>query len=260
MGVGPTMWCPREAGPARTPGGSACHERTTNPTTLPDAGPAAESPAAGPARHVGVLCRTMVRVTTPDGEPEGAAAAGGAGTPVPVRRRSSRRAWGVVVPSLLAVGLVVTLGVLTVQVTHPRYDAITAADAVVVLGEPDDQALALARQLLDRGVSTQLLLLVPWGAPPLCSRPPAGVTVTCVVPDPRTTRGDARAIASVAAAHGWHSVAVVTWDTHVTRSRRLVEACFPGRVAMTGYRLDGGLGDVVHQVGGYVQALASSGC
>lgn len=258
MGVGPTMWCPREAGPAKTPGRFACDERTTNPTTLPDAGPAAESPSAGPARHTDVRCRTMVRVTTTDGEPEGAPAARGAGTPVPVRRR--RRTWVVAVASLLAVGLVATLGVLTVQVTHPRYDAITAADAVVVLGEPDDQALALARQLLDRGVSTQLLLLVPWGSPTLCGQPPAGVTVTCVVPDPKTTRGDARAIASVAAAHGWHSVAVVTWDTHVTRSRLLVEACFPGRVAMTGYRLDGGLGDVVHQVGGYVQALASPGC
>lgn len=260
MGVGPTMWCPRGAAPAKTPGRFACDERTTNPATLPDAGPAAESPAAGPASHAGARCRTMVRVTTPDDEPEGAAAACGAGTPVPVRPRRARRAWVVAVASLLAVGLVATLGVLTVRVTHPRYDAITTADAVVVLGEPDDQALALARELLDRGVSTQLLLLIPWGAPTLCDQPPAGVTVTCVVPDPKTTRGDARAIASVAAEHGWHSVAVVTWDTHVTRSRLLVEACFPGRVAMTGYRLDGGLGDVVHQVGGYVQALVSSGC
>jgi len=210
--------------------------------------------------RAGASCRTMVRVTTTDGEPEGAAAAPGPTTPVPGPRRRPRRAWVLAVASLLVVGLVATFGVLTVQVTHPRYDTITTADAVVVLGEPDDQALALARQLLDRGVSTQLLLLVPWGSPTLCGQPPTGVTVTCVVPDPKTTRGDARAIASVAAAHGWHSVAVVTWDTHVTRSRLLVEACFPGRVAMTGYRLDGGLGDVVHQVGGYVQALASSGC
>ena len=161
---------------------------------------------------------------------------------------------------LLVVILAGTLGVLTLQVARPRYDTIGTADAVVVLGEPDDEALALARQLLDRGVSTQLLLLIPWGAPTVCDEPPAGVTVTCVVPDPKTTRGDARAIAAAAARHGWRSIAVVTWDTHVTRSRRLVEACFPGSVAITGYPLDGGLGELAHQVGGYVEALASSGC
>lgn len=190
--------------------------------------------------------------------------AGGHPEPVTPPRRAGRRVrWtlaAVAVVVLLAIG---AAGVLAWQVEHPRYDAVSRADAVVVLGEPDAPALALAQRMLDQGISDQLLLLTPFGEPPQCGEPPAGVTVTCVVPDPLTTQGDARAIREVADEHGWDSLVVVTWDTHVTRSRVLIRACWSGTLMVTGYPLHRGgwnASELVHQVGGLVKAHLSSGC
>ncbi len=174
-----------------------------------------------------------------------------------------RRRLVVVLAAGLVVVLVAVFGVLTVKVEHPRYDALGPADAVVVLGQPDSQALDLAQSLVDQGISSKLVLLSPWGEPPQCADPPAGVTVTCVVPDPKTTQGDARAIRDLAEQNGWHSLVVVTWATHVTRSRRLIEACYSGTLMMTGYSLGpdgGGLEELAHQVGGYAKSLLTPGC
>ena len=165
--------------------------------------------------------------------------------------------------AVVVVCLVGATAVLTLQVTHPRYDEVGPADAVVVLGEPDALSLRLAQRLLDEGVSDQLVLLRALSNPPQCASPPPGVTVTCLVPDPTTTQGDARAIGRLAAQKGWDRLVVVTWTTHVTRSRTLIEACYPGTLMMTGYVLDMGdrrLAELAHQVGGYAKALVSRGC
>lgn len=202
----------------------------------------------------------MVGVTSTPAEPPGRAPGTGRGALLGRRRLVVGVAAAL---ALLLVAVLAALAVLAVQVEHPRYDAIRPADAVVVLGEPDRPALELAERLLDDGVSDRLVLLAPWGDPPECGDPPAGVTVTCLVPDPRTTQGDARAIRDIAAENGWTSLVVVTWATHVSRSRVLIEACFPGTVMMTGYPLgpDGaGVGELVHQVGGYAKALLTPGC
>ncbi len=202
----------------------------------------------------------MVGVTSTPADPHGLA--GGPGRRALVGRR--RLVLGVAAAlALLVVAVLAVLAVLAVQVAHPRYDEVRPADAVVVLGQPDAQALELAQDLLDGGVSDQLVLLTPWGEPQLCGDPPAGVTVTCLVPDPRTTQGDARAIRDIAATNGWTSLVVVTWAAHVSRSRSLIEACFPGTVMMTGYPLGpGGAGpaELAHQVGGYAKALLTPGC
>lgn len=183
---------------------------------------------------------------------------------LPTRRRPSRRARVVLAATaVVVVCAVVVSGVLAWQVEHPRYDEVSEADAVVVLGEPDEPALRLAQRLLDQGVSDQLVLLTPFGDPPQCGDPPAGVTVTCTVPDPLTTQGDARAIGQLAKENGWDRLVVVTWDTHVTRSRRLIEACYSGTLMMTGYRLHAGsweASELAHQVGGLVKASLTPGC
>src|SRR5262249_38139606 len=55
-------------------------------------------------------------------------------------------------------------------------------------------------------------------------------TVYCPHPHPFSTRGEARAVAQLAAAHGWRSLVVVTSRYHVTRARMLFDRCFPGQI------------------------------
>jgi uncharacterized SAM-binding protein YcdF (DUF218 family) len=58
--------------------------------------------------------------------------------------------------------------------------------------------------------------------------------VLCFRPDPYSTRGEARAVARMAAARGWRSVLVVTSTYHVTRARLLFDRCVGARVSVTG--------------------------
>jgi uncharacterized SAM-binding protein YcdF (DUF218 family) len=58
--------------------------------------------------------------------------------------------------------------------------------------------------------------------------------VLCFRPDPYSTRGEARAVARMAAVRGWRSVVVVTSTYHVTRARLLFDRCVDARVRVTG--------------------------
>jgi uncharacterized SAM-binding protein YcdF (DUF218 family) len=71
--------------------------------------------------------------------------------------------------------------------------------------------------------------LDPDEADGLCSRPQQ-FEVVCFTPTPDSTRGEARALATLAREHGWTDVVLVTSTYHVTRARMLVERCFDGRV------------------------------
>jgi hypothetical protein len=165
---------------------------------------------------------------------------------------------------VLAALVVLAGAALVAQIRYPHLDAVQKADAIVVLGEPDVPALARAQQLLDSGVSDNLLLIIPFGAPPQCGAPPAGVHVFCVIPDPLTTRGDARAIREIAGRHHWNRLVVVTWTSHVSRSRTLIDRCFKGTVMMTsyptGYSTADWLKEFAHQTAGYVKVAAAPTC
>jgi len=180
-----------------------------------------------------------------------------------VNRRAGKKLVRRVALVLLALMLLAGID-LVAQIRYPRLDAIQKADAVVVLGEPDVPALARAQQLLNAGISDNLLLIIPFGAPPQCGAPPAGVHVYCVIPDPLTTRGDARAIRRIADEHHWTRLVVVTWTSHVSRSRTLIDRCFAGTVMMTnyptGYSTADWIKEFAHQTAGYVKVVAAPGC
>ncbi len=74
---------------------------------------------------------------------------------------------------------------------------------------------------------------------------PAGVT--CFEPEPATTRGEARAIAELAADRGWQRVAVVAPRYHVTRARYVVERCYAGELEMVAVELDTDVADWAYQ-------------
>jgi hypothetical protein len=151
------------------------------------------------------------------------------------------------------------------RIQHPQLDPVVRSDAVVVLGEPDAAAMRRAHALLRQGVSTDLVLIIPFGAPPDCAAPPAGVTVTCVVPDPPTTRGDARVIGRLARQHQWRRIVVITWPTHVSRSRMLIERCYRDELIMTDYNHPlptraARLREQLYQSGAYLKATLVRGC
>lgn len=177
-------------------------------------------------------------------------------------RRRSRFLRIVAALAVLCVGVWLVGAYRVIQ--HPRVDPVMAADAVVVLGQPDASSMQRAQQLLDDGVSQRLVLIIPFGPPPQCTNPPSGVTVYCVVPQPQTTRGDARAIRRLAATHHWTRLVVVTWSSHVSRSRMLIHRCFGGTLAVTSYPPGMNTLDWAHeylyQTGAYLKALLTPTC
>lgn len=123
----------------------------------------------------------------------------------------------------------------------PRVDAVPErADVVFVIGPPTEERVDLARQLLDAGVSDTMLISVPRAVfEPgsresekfrACNQP--GGDVVCISPIPFTTRGEAEALAELAAERDWTSAIVITRTPHITRARVLVERCFDGELAM----------------------------
>ena len=116
---------------------------------------------------------------------------------------------------LSVVVLMVAASVILIQ--FPVTDEPTAVDAIVVLGEPDDYSMGEAERLVRDGISDELVISTPFGEPgDICRNPPTGLTVTCFVPDPLTTRGEAQEIGRLAKQRGWTAIAVVTWPTHVS--------------------------------------------
>lgn len=137
------------------------------------------------------------------------------------------------------------------------------ADAIVVLGPSNKrvpEAVALARSL---GM-TELVLSI--GDFPqqvgTCEQP--GLVVTCFVPDPYETVGEAEEIGRLAVEHGWHSLIVMTSTPHIARARMLIERCYPGRLQMvrTSESLSWSewLGQAFYQSGAFVKAVVNQPC
>jgi uncharacterized SAM-binding protein YcdF (DUF218 family) len=124
-------------------------------------------------------------------------------------------------------------------VLWPVQDSPRRADAIVVLAG-DHLRLGKALELMTRRVAPTLVIsdgLAPgWRqANRLCHDGARGrFRVLCFLPKPYSTRGEARAVARMAAARGWRSVLVVTSTYHVTRARLLFDRCVDARVFVSG--------------------------
>jgi uncharacterized SAM-binding protein YcdF (DUF218 family) len=122
-------------------------------------------------------------------------------------------------------------------VLWPVQDSPRRADAVVVLAG-DHLRLGKALELMARRVAPTLVIsdgLAPgWREANRLCRGGARFRVVCFRPDPYSTRGEARAVARMAAARGWRSVLVVTSTYHVTRARLLFDRCVGASVSVTG--------------------------
>ena len=122
-------------------------------------------------------------------------------------------------------------------VLWPVQDEPRRADAVVVLAG-DHLRLGKALELMTRRVAPTLVisdgLARGWRQANRLCRGGARFRVLCFRPEPYSTRGEAHAVARMAAARGWRSVLVVTSTYHVTRARLLFDRCVGARVWVTG--------------------------
>jgi uncharacterized SAM-binding protein YcdF (DUF218 family) len=122
-------------------------------------------------------------------------------------------------------------------VLWPVQDSPRRADAVVVLAG-DHLRLGKALELMTRRVAPTLVIsdgrAPGWRKANRLCRGGARFRVLCFRPRPYSTRGEARAVAGMAAARGWRTVFVVTSTYHVTRARLLFDRCVGARVSVTG--------------------------
>jgi uncharacterized SAM-binding protein YcdF (DUF218 family) len=145
------------------------------------------------------------------------------------RRLRRRRVW---IP-LVVVGALL-LGATARLFIWPSTDDPRRADAVVVLDGGSGERLDEARALMERHVAPTLAISAGREidrdeADGLCTTPQQ-FEVVCFSPTPDSTRGEARALATLARQNGWNQVVLVTSTYHVTRAHLLVKRCFDGRV------------------------------
>ena len=123
-------------------------------------------------------------------------------------------------------------------VLHPDDPLPPRADAVVVLAGSESR-LPVALELMERGIAPVLVVSDPEGRDDearrtLCARGSDRFELVCALPDPYSTRGEARLVARLAAERGWDTVVVVTSRFHLFRARRLLERCYAGELVLRG--------------------------
>ena len=94
------------------------------------------------------------------------------------------------------------------------------ADAIVSLDGDRPRRLRKAVELAAEGVAPTLVVVRGEAvAPELLKARDLPFEVLSVVPEPSTTRGEAREVARLAAERGWQRIFVVTSSYHVPRAR-----------------------------------------
>ena len=175
-----------------------------------------------------------------------------------------RRRWVQIAAATFVVLVAAWLAICIDVVGHPRVDGPTKADAIVILGEPENGSIAAMRSLVRKGISDQVVISVPFGRPTECSQPPAGVQIYCFIPEPSTTRGEAEMIKKLAAQRHWTHIVVITWPSHISRSRMLINRCFSGELQMVEYRQDRSvlswLHEFAYQSAAYVKTQLRRSC
>lgn len=147
--------------------------------------------------------------------------------------RSVHRGYRLVVAVVVVLALLAWAVLGTRYILRPTVDEPRAVDAVYVLGAVSPERLEYSLGLMEAGYSERLIMTVsdiePWDE--FC-RGDHAFAVTCVTPDPLTTRGEARSWAELAEGSGWDSVMVVTMIPHLTRAELYFQRCFDGEIVM----------------------------
>lgn len=133
---------------------------------------------------------------------------------------------------------------------YPPQDPTEDVDMVLVLGPPTvdrfDRAVEISSQ--NGHVPIVLSVGVEW-APgrerelQTCRQ----ARVECFVPDPFTTKGEAKLLRTLMADRQGADVAIITSAPHLVRSRYIFERCFGESVSLVSVPFEGTLTDLLHQ-------------
>lgn len=111
-------------------------------------------------------------------------------------------------------------------------DPPVKADAVVVLSGTSER-LPVGERLVRDGYAP-LLVVSRSTYPKAAEQRACRSGALCFRAAPYSTRGEARAIARLAAARHWRMVDVVTSQFHIVRARLLIRRCYHGGLRMVG--------------------------
>ncbi|WP_169747739.1 YdcF family protein [Demequina subtropica] len=155
----------------------------------------------------------------------------------------------------------------------PASDEPRAVDAVYVIGPPTDFRMAVAEQMVADGLTGTVVVSLTdddgrqaWErASELCDGAvEIDFSLECRMPDPFTTRGEARWLRELVDQHGWESVAVVTFTPHLTRTRVIMERCWSGDIVYVDSREPITLGywayQYAYQSAAFVKVALEDGC
>lgn len=184
----------------------------------------------------------------------------------PRRPRRIRR-WLVSVCALIVVAA--TAGV-PVYV-RPQIDQLRHADAIFVLGGEGYDRYLFGMGLQVQGWAPIVVISNPHGPRDVwltnfCAtpHPDLNLNLRCFVPDPVTTKGEARELRRLAESYGWRTVIVVTFRPHISRARFIVEQCFKGELIMVASPAHVSpmrwVWEYIYQTAGYVRAVLDANC
>ncbi|KQU28337.1 MULTISPECIES: YdcF family protein [unclassified Rhodococcus (in: high G+C Gram-positive bacteria)] len=151
---------------------------------------------------------------------------------------------------------------------HPQTDPLRPADAVVVLGGKPYGRFHYGIDIAEQGYAPEVVLSNSVGPDDVRMQQICNgtytVTVSCFLPDPYSTKGEAEEIKRRAAAENWKHIIVVTYTPHLSRSRYIVQQCFDGEVTMSPNPTQEGIGEwigsYIYQTAGYIKAALDSEC
>lgn len=183
--------------------------------------------------------------------------------------RSRRLArWVLFAEGAFTAAIVTFAGIGIPLYVFPVTDQLTHADAVFVLGPPSAPRVAYAEKLMQEGYADHLVL----STKPTDSRSPYVAAcndelpypVDCFVAQPNTTQGEAEALKSMAEKNGWNTVIVVTFQSHITRARILMQRCYGGTLEMAAaprrYSVTDWIREYLYQSAAFVKVAAVTAC
>lgn len=170
-------------------------------------------------------------------------------------------------PRVAALGAAIVVLIAIFAVGYPVYvtpvvDQPRPADAIVVLGGSSDDREQVGIDLADEGYASQLILSNPYGPrstlTKMCADTSKTFSIDCFVPDPNTTRGEAREIRDRAEREDWSAIIVVTSKAHLSRARYIFGKCWSGDTVFVPSTSDvsllGWVWSYTYQTAGYVRA------
>jgi len=152
---------------------------------------------------------------------------------------------------------------------RPQIDELRHADAILILGGYEYDRYEVGLELGSDGWAPNVVVSNPNGPKDpwlteFCARPHPEFALHCFIPEPGTTKGEARELHRLVTDHGWRTIIVVTFRPHISRARFILQQCFDGDLIMIASPPDLSapkwVYEYVYQSAGYVKAVLQPAC